>query len=404
MISIDEAHEIIGKCVRTLSPIRVRLGDALGLRLAGDVLSGIDSPPFDKALFDGYAISTADPSASLRELEMVTAGGTPSQPVTRGATIRVMTGAPMPAGADAVVKWEDCQLLDELTVRNPAANTKPGSGVLKRGASIRGGQVAVNAGKSLGPLDIALLAEIGQADVKVFPRPRVGVLPTGDELVGAGEPLGPGQIRNSNGPMLLASLTAASVTAVDLGVARDDPGDMREKIGRGLENDVLLVSGGVSAGVKDLVPGVLAELGVREQFHKVQLKPGKPLWCGTRDEGERRTLVFGLPGNPVSALVTFRLFVMPALRALAGEPYAPPATERASLSRPFEHRGGRPTYFPCRRMSRRGEPMQVEPLDWKGSADLATLTKADCLAALPAGDYTLAAGDAVHVLYLTATR
>jgi molybdopterin molybdotransferase len=200
--------------------------------------------------------------------------------------------------------------------------------------------------------------------------------------------------------MLLAALAAAGVTAVDLGVGRDDPADLRDKITRGLEGDVLLISGGVSAGVKDLVPAVLAELAVVEQFHKVQLKPGKPLWFGVREDGIRRSLVFGLPGNPVSTLVCFRLFVLPTLRALAGEPYAPPATERAMLTRKLEHRGNRPTYYPCRSVNKPGKSLHVEPLEWKGSADLATLTQADRLAALPAGDYELAAGDEVDALPL----
>jgi molybdopterin molybdotransferase len=200
--------------------------------------------------------------------------------------------------------------------------------------------------------------------------------------------------------MLLAALAAAGATAVDLGLGRDEPADLCEKIARGLDCDALLVSGGVSAGVKDLVPGVLAELGVVEQFHKVSLKPGKPLWFGVREDGNRRTLVFGLPGNPVSTLVCFRLFVLPTLRALAGEPYGRPATERAVLSRRLEHRGNRPTYFPCRRINHGDVPPRVEPLHWKGSADLVTLTQADRLAALPAGDYELAAGDKVDVLLL----
>jgi molybdopterin molybdotransferase len=312
-----------------------------------------------------------------------------------------MTGAPVPAGADAVIGWEDCETLDEHAIRNPAPKTKPGAGILKRGSSFHRGQVVLQAGKRLNPLDIALLAEIGQADVTAYPRPRVGVLPTGDELVEAGQPLSPGQIRNSNGPMLLAALKAADVSPIDLGVGRDDPIDLGQRIARGLECDVLLVSGGVSAGVKDLVPSVLAELGVKEQFHKLKLKPGKPLWFGMREKGGRQTLVFGLPGNPVSTLVSFRLFVLPTLRALAGEAYAPPATEPAELTKAFTHRGGRPTYYPCRRvMTMPGKPLEVEPLDWKGSADLATLTRADCLAALPAGDYELAAGEIVEVLPL----
>jgi molybdopterin molybdotransferase len=400
MLTVAEAHDRIASCVRPLAPTRTPLRELLGLRLAEPVVSRVDSPPFDKALVDGYAFSTRDASASLRELELVTAGGVPSNAVVPGTTIRVMTGAPIPDGADAIVKWEDCDVLGDGTIRHPGRKAKPGDCILKRGAAFHAGQAVLETGKLLDPLDIALLAEIGHAEALAYPRPMVGVLPTGDELVEAHEPMGPGQIRNSNGPMLQAALSAAGATAVDLGVGRDDPADLREKIRRGLECDVLLISGGVSAGVKDLVPGVLAELGVVEQFHKVSLKPGKPLWFGLRENGHRRTLVFGLPGNPVSTLVCYRLFVLPALGALAGDAYTPPETERALLSRKLEHRGDRPTYFPCRRTQASGKAPRVEPLNWKGSADLATLTKADCLGALPAGDYELAAGDEVDILSL----
>lgn len=400
LLSIAEAHDRIANCVRALSPQRLRLSELLGLRLAEDVVSRVDSPPFDKSQVDGYAIATSDASELLRELELVTAGGVPSQAVRPGTTIRVMTGAPTPEGADAVVKWEDCDVRPDGTIRNPAAKVKPGSCILRRGAAFHTGQTVLAAGKLLGPLDIALLAEIGQSEANVYPRPRVGVLPTGDELVAAHEPTGPGQIRNSNGPMLLAALATENAMPVDLGVGRDDPADLREKIALGLECDVLLVSGGVSAGVKDLVPGVLAELGVEEVFHQVRVKPGKPLWFGVREDGKRRVLVFGLPGNPVSTLVSFRLFVLPALRALAGEAFVPPTTTRAMLSQAIDHRGKRPTYHPCRLIVRDGDLPHVEPLDWKGSADLATLTRANCLAALPEGDYRLEAGAEVDILQL----
>ena len=393
MISVEEALSIVARCVRPLPSERTALAHLLGLRLAEEVASSVDSPPFDKSMVDGYAIDVSDPAETLRELELVTAGSVPTMAVERGSTIRVMTGAPVPAGADAVVKWEDCELLDATTIRNPARGVKSGSCILRRGSAFRQGEVVLPRGKRLGPLDIALLAEIGQAEVSVARRPRVGVLPTGDELVAAHEPLGPGQIRNSNGPMLLAAVAAADATPVDLGVGCDDPEDLRTRINQGLADDVLLVSGGVSAGVKDLVPGVLAELGVEEQFHQVRIKPGKPLWFGVREAEGRRTLVFGLPGNPVSTFVSFQLFVLPALRALAGGAFESTPAHRAVLSQSFEHRGKRPTYHPCRSVLGDDGVRRVEPLDWRGSADLATLTRADCLAAFPAGDYQLAVGD-----------
>ena len=408
MLTVDEALELVGRHVRpSLAARQTALADLLGLRLAESVASADDSPPFDKSMVDGFALRADDAAESLKILELVVAGEVPRRTVEPGTAVRVMTGAPIPEGADAVVKWEDCELADEQTVRHPAwrgqSRLKPGDCIVRRGSSFTAGQTLLAPGKRVTPLEIALLAEIGRATVAAVPRPTVGVLPTGDELVDASAAPGPGQIRNSNGPMLLAAVAAAGATPRDLGVARDDEADLRAKIAAGLACDVLLVSGGVSAGVRDLVPGILAELGVAQIFHKVSVKPGKPIWFGARVSSQRRTLVFGLPGNPVSTFVTFKLFVEPALAALAGAPFVPLSTSRAILSQPTKHRGERPTYHPCRwaggAAAPHVEPL-VEPLDWRGSADLAALTRADCLAVLPAGDYHLDRGAEVAVLPL----
>jgi molybdopterin molybdotransferase len=404
MIDVAEALDLVGREARPLRPRGVRLGELLGLRLAEDVASSVDSPPFDKSVVDGFAIATGDRSPTLRITELVTAGAVPRVVVEPGTTVRVMTGAPVPDGADAVVKWEDCEQIDEQTIRNPGRVARPGSCVLKRGASFHAGQVVLHGGKQLSAIDVALLAEIGVAEPLVRPRPRVGVLATGDELVAAHEAPGPGQIRNSNGPMLLAAVAAVGATAVDLGVARDDPAELCAAIRGGLECDVLLVSGGVSAGVKDLAPGVMAELGVREVFHQVRIKPGKPLWFGVREADGRRVLVFGLPGNPVSTYVSFMLFVAPTLKALAGERFVAVGSSdrKYPITAPLTHRGKRPTYHPCRAALHDGKQESgcVELLDWKGSADIATLAKAQFLAVLPEGDYDLAQGDEVAVIPL----
>jgi molybdopterin molybdotransferase len=245
------------------------------------------------------------------------------------------------------------------------------------------------------------LAEVGRAKVRAIPRPQVAIIATGDELVDASETPAPGQIRNSNGP-LLAGLTAQAGAAVSMaGIARDNAASLRERISSALDSDLVVLSGGVSAGVLDLVPQVLAELGVQQVFHKVNLKPGKPLWFGVRpNEGGRPpTLVFGLPGNPVSSLVCFELFVRPAIQKLSGREPAGLTRQPAILTQEHRQRGDRPTYWPAV-VSAAGGQTRVTPLPWKGSGDLRTLTDANALVCFPPGERRFEAGEVLDVLQL----
>ncbi len=402
MISVDEAMEHVRKAAERLPAVEVALGNACGLRLAESISSQIDSPPFDKSMVDGYAVSTSDRADSLRVIEEVTAGEVPHRSVEPGTTIRVMTGAPIPAGADAMVKWEDVEQLDNETIRSPASMIDSGNCVMPRGSSFRIGQCLLAPPICLRPVEIGLLAELGRAQVQAIPRPRVAVLPTGNELVESDQPLSAGQIRNSNGPLLLAALSSMGIEATDLGIGRDNRDDLQSRITAGLEADVLIVSGGVSAGVLDLVPEVLEQLGTRCIFHKVKMKPGKPLWFGMRVMDGRKTLVFGLPGNPVSSLVSFRLFVRPLLDALAGHGFAWPSVTRGVLSAPLNHRGNRPSYQPCRidYASRLQGLPSIGPIAWHSSADLAKLTRANGLAKLEPGNYRLEPNSQVNVISL----
>jgi molybdopterin molybdotransferase len=325
-----------------------------------------------------------------------------------------MTGAPVPEGADAVVPVEQTELTSGGIVRLLQIEWQPGQNILARGSSMRAGEVVVRKGTLLRPIEIGILAEVGRAMLSVQPRPRVAVLPTGDELVQVGERPAAGQIRNSNGPMLVAAAARAGADGFELPVAHDDRDSLSQLVREGLEADVLLLSGGVSAGKFDLVPDVLAKAGVKPRFHKISLRPGKPLWFGVKRNGASRVLVFGLPGNPVSSFVCFELFVRPALAALTGRGFAAANAISAQLSHSYSHRGGRAACLPGR-LTWEHEPQRmiddpnirsrmagglpiVEILPWHGSADMATLVRANCLVRLPAEPLALAARIPIEVL------
>jgi molybdopterin molybdotransferase len=406
MIEVDQALSLVLQHARALTPALVPIvGDALGLVLAEDVVSRVDCPPFDKALMDGYAVIAADlndDSVELRVLEQLTAGDVPRHRVERGCAARIMTGAVMPEGADAVVVLERTASVDPGSpqrVRITGGATAVGKHVLRRARLMQRGEVALRRGHRLSAVEIGLLAEIQVPQVRVYPRPQVSILATGSELAPAGQAAGLGQIANSNGPMLCGLVTQAGGCPHDLGIGRDDPAELRRLMASGLEADVLVMSGGVSTGDHDFVPRVLRELGVEPVLHGVRLKPGKPLWFGVAKRGDRQKLVFGLPGNPVSCLVCFELFVRPALGALGGDPNRGLRRATYRLAKPFEHRGDRPTYYPARLRDQGGE-VRVEPLAWQGSADLRALAQADALALFAAGSRHYDAGDLVTVLLL----
>jgi molybdopterin molybdotransferase len=403
LLSVSEAQAIVLREARSRAAVETPLTPAaLGLVLAADVASDMDMPPHDKSMMDGYAVrrdDLPDGRGVLRVVEEITAGQTPRHVLGAGEAARIMTGAPIPAGADAVVIVERTRQLDGGRVQIEDRPPEPGQNILPRGREMRAGEVVLAAGSVLRPQELGLLATVGRPSALLVPAPRVAVLSTGDELVEAPAVPGPGQIRNSNGPMLAALAARAGTVALSLGIARDRLDSLRPLVEQGLKADMLVLSGGVSAGVLDLVPGVLAEAGVMAHFHKVAMKPGKPVLFGSRDDGGRRTLVFGLPGNPVSTLACFALFVRPALRRLAGHADAGPRTVPAVLAEDFSYRTDRPTYHPARlEVSPAG--WRVRPVPWFGSADLRGLAKADALLPLPAGDHRHRAGQAFDVVVL----
>jgi len=397
MLAVAEALKIVLAQCRPLPARDVPLTTALGLALAESVAADLDMPPFDKAMMDGYAVRCTDlagPSTLPVQAE-VTAGQT-APPLAPGYAIRIMTGAPIPAGADAVIRVEDTKLAPENRVEIQASPPKPGQFILSRGREMRRGDAVLNDGGILRAQEIGLLTTVGRTSVKAIPPPEVSILATGDELVEASRAPGPGQLRNSNGPMLAAQAIRAGVPATDLGIARDDATALRSRINAGLQSSILLLSGGVSMGTKDLVPDVLRDLGVRPHFHQVAMKPGKPLFFGTYGD----TLVFGLPGNPVSAFCGFELFVRPAIRKMAGHPSPESEWQEATLDEAVNHSSDRPTYHPAVIENIAGVN-RVKTVPWFGSPDLRALTQANALLFLPVGRQTFPAGRTMSVLPLS---
>jgi molybdopterin molybdotransferase len=391
MIPIPEAQSLVYARAHPLEARSVRLSEAaLGLVLAEDIRADLDMPPFTKALMDGYAARSADLAdspTSLVVIEEVTAGKTPQHTVGVGQATRIMTGAPLPQGADCVVAIEQSQADSPDRVQILQAGVRSGQHMLERGREMRSGEVVLKPGARLRPQELGLLAVVGRTEASIHPRPRVAVLPTGDEIVDPGAKPGPGQIRNSNGPMLAAQVARAGAEVITLDVAQDTKDSLRQLVVEGIKADVLLLSGGVSSGKLDLVPGILEELVVEAHFHKVFMKPGKPLFSGTRG----RALIFGLPGNPVSSLICFELFVRPALARLMGIAGAQPATVTARLKQSFRHRSDRPTYHPATLVFDETGPV-VDPSPWFGSADLRGLTQSNAFVIFPPADEQFAAG------------
>ncbi|MCU0962181.1 MAG: molybdopterin molybdotransferase MoeA [Pirellulaceae bacterium] len=408
MIEIDEARARVLACVGNASAVTLPVTEAVGLVLAAEAVSDVDVPPHDKALVDGFAVQAADVRSGrmpLQVIEQVVAGVVPTHMVVPGTATQIMTGAPLPQGADAVVKVEWTHVdpgASPPRVQVEDAGVQPGQHILRHGQLLRRGDRLLPAGHRIRAVDVGLLCETGCWHVSVWRRPRVAVLATGNELVPAEQTPGVGQIRNSNGPLLSALAREAGCEVVDHGIARDDPVALRSSIERGLGEDVLLLSGGVSAGVLDLVPDALAALGVERVFHHVRLKPGKPLWFGTRSREGGRTLVFALPGNPVGSLVCFELFVRPVLRALLGWSPAVLAPVSVWLATPYWQRSDRPTLVPARVARTASAPATVTPLPWAGSSDQRPLGEANCLACFPAGDCPYQAGQRVMIYPLDA--
>ncbi len=393
LLTLEEAQERVLGHARPLPLEPVPIAEAAGRVAAEDVRALVDLPPFASSAMDGFAVSAGDLPATLR-IAGESAAGRPYEALFEaGGAVAISTGAVVPEGADAVVPIEVVVRKDN-SVEIPTA-VGPGSHVRPRGGDVAAGDVVVPAGARLTPARIAAAAASGVSVLPCPRRPRVVVLATGSELVAPGVPLRPGQIYESNSLMLAGALAAAGAEVVPEPPAADDEAALRDALERGLAADVLVTSGGVSVGEHDLVREVERELGVEEVFWRVAIKPGKPVSFGVRGD----TLVFGLPGNPVSALVGCELFVKPALRALQGLCDPEPRFEAGRLAVGLRRNGERDEFV--RAVSRvDGDALVLEPVAGQESHMIVRSGAADALVHVPRGNGELAAGSTVRWLRL----
>jgi molybdopterin molybdotransferase len=388
LIALADARATVLAEARALPPEQVSISDALGRVLAEDVESLHDLPPFDASAMDGYAV-IAGPAAELAIVGESRAGRPAERRLAPGEAIAISTGAVVPEGADAVVPVERVAASDGAVA---VPDTEPGANVRRAGEDMRSGERVLAAGTDLGPAEVAVLSSLGRERVVCGARPRLAVLVTGDELVPPGRPLRPGQIRDSNAIALAAQGRRAGA---HVELVEHVP-DEREATVAALERalaaaDVVCVSGGVSVGEHDHVKAALAAVGAEERFWGIALKPGKPTWFGRAGA----TLAFGLPGNPVSAMVTFHLLARPALRALAGGDPADTRT-RAVLDAPVRLNPAREQALRCR-LDARDDGWHVAPTKAQGSHVLTSMLGAGALALVPTGEGTLEPGERVDV-------
>ena len=364
------------------------LADSAGRVLAADTVSDRDYPPFRRSARDGFAVRAGDVPGELRVIGEVRAGEVFAGLVGPGEAVEIMTGAPVPEGADAVVMVEYCRREENGLVYTGSA-TAPGANIAPQGCEAASGSVLLSRGTRIDYTSVSWLATTGHARVPVFARPSVAILATGDEIVDVDRTPAPQQIRNSNAWSLAAQVARAGGVPLVLPIAPDVQGPTRDLIERGLTADLLLLSGGVSAGRYDVVEPALAELGAEFFFDRVRIQPGQPLVFGRA----RGKFFFGLPGNPASTMVTFELFARAAIDLLSGAADAPLPLTLARLTTPFRHKVGLTRFLPAR-----VECGEITPVPWQGSGDVPALCRANAFLVADAERPEYAAGETIPLL------
>jgi molybdopterin molybdotransferase len=412
LLSYAEADAVVAAYARELGAAkpavervaleRVSLADAQGRVLAAPIAADDDQPPFARSTRDGFACRAAEASARgfLPVAGSTHAGQAPAGPLPVGAAWEIMTGAPVPEDADAVVMLEHVERAGEQVRLLPDRTIKAGDNVVKQGAQAHRGDVLMSAGVEIGASQIALAASCGYAELAVYKRPRVAILTTGDELVAVDRAPEPGQIRNSNAPMLSSLVARAGGKPWTLPTAADTAEALDEALRKAFDADMLLISGGVSAGKFDLVEPALARRGAKFYFTGVRIQPGKPLVFGEAPRAGKASLpFFGLPGNPISSAATFLLFAAQVLRALAGRSDCATPFFSAQLAKETDRKGksGLTRFLPGRYESG-AKAAQVETVPWQGSGDLAAFARSNCFVVIPEDKATLDAGTTVRIL------
>jgi molybdopterin molybdotransferase len=391
MTELDKALELVTENCKTMPVIELPVHETLGYVCAEDLYSKLDMPPFDKSAMDGYAFKWKEGLNEYINDGIIPAGEPSGEPLEEDHCIAIMTGAPLPFGADSVIPVEITKKSGSTVVFETVP--KKCANVSYKAEDIKKDSLIFPKGNKISSKEIALIVASGFSAVKVHDLPSVSVLNTGSEIIEPGQPLNYGQIYNSNGTMLTVMAQNIGINAEYLGIAADDEKSLSEMMAEGLKTDILLISGGVSMGEFDLVPKVLVSLGVKQIFHKVGIKPGKPVFFGKTD----KCLVFGLPGNPLSNFVGFKVFVETAVRKMTGANEVLPAYQTSELTAPFRHKGDRVNFYPAVSKNKVGTII-TEPVFSNGSADISSLSKANCFIIGEIGKKEYASGDKIRFM------
>ncbi len=373
MITYERALETVVQNARRLSSERILIERSIGRVLNEDIYSKVAMPPFDKSAMDGYALRASDAADSpvkLKCVGLIQAGQAFKRKLCKGECVKIMTGAQLPAGADSVVMVEDTK--DNAGAIEVLKGARQKDNICFKGEDLKVGQRVLKAGEEISPAAIAILATVGRRFVEVVRKPKISLMNTGGEITPLGAKLGNNKIYNANGPLLGAFLESEGIKPQFLGIAEDNEPKLKKMIRNGLGVDILLISGGVSMGDYDLVPSVLRSLGIKEIFHKVNIKPGKPIFFGTKG----KALVFGIPGNPVSNFLAYLIFIRPAVYKMMGHKNSRPLFRTGVVGEEFHSKKGRKHFVLVKIANKKGRHY-LAALASHGSADTLSLSKAD---------------------------